>query len=188
MVVEFDANMCGRQGFSKTCPLLERRFRVPKSSSRLKCNIYQGVAFLHSCRLGLLRRSPKLLSSALLFVQSFFRQDLLESEKELESEGTAPPHFLQIHAFEIIGAFQPRNDALARLPHPPNVTLHEAIVGVRDFPAANDKMPGVDLMRFILEDLKVKAEDTLIVKMDIEGAEVGPPVHLTLDLMILPAL
>lgn len=80
---------------------------------------------------------------------------------------------VQIHAFEITGAFVPPRAALARLPHPPNVTSYEAIVGVREVPASVHGLPGIDILRFINEDLKVTAEDTLIVKMDIEGAEVG---------------
>ncbi|GAQ89698.1 3-phytase, partial [Klebsormidium nitens] len=84
---------------------------------------------------------------------------------------TYPVNFDEIHAFEITGAFVPPRAALARLPHPPNVTLYAAIVGARDFPASGHGLPGIDIVRFINEELNIKAEDTFIVKMDIEGAE-----------------
>jgi hypothetical protein len=70
--------------------------------------------------------------------------------------------------------FTPPYDIISRLPHPPNVTLYEMKVGIRNEARSNLGVPGVNILEFITEKLKIRREDTLIVKMDIEGSEVSP--------------
>lgn len=82
--------------------------------------------------------------------------------------------FPQIHAFEVVPElFLPPHDVIAALPHPPNVTRYEMKVGVSDEANSSLGVPGVDILRFITGGLRIREEDTLIVKMDVEGGEVS---------------
>ncbi|GAQ87076.1 hypothetical protein KFL_003290130 [Klebsormidium nitens] len=84
---------------------------------------------------------------------------------------TYPVEFDEIHAFEMTTVFIPPIEKLARLPNPPNITAYRALVGIRDLPPSASGVPGIDILRFIKNDLRIKEEDTFILKMDIEGAE-----------------
>ncbi|GAQ79019.1 hypothetical protein KFL_000220530 [Klebsormidium nitens] len=83
-----------------------------------------------------------------------------------------PVDFDEIHAFEVVpDLFEPPYDVIGALPHPPVVTQYEMMVGVSDEANTSLGVPGVDILRFITGELRIREEDTLIVKMDIEGGE-----------------
>jgi hypothetical protein len=68
--------------------------------------------------------------------------------------------------------FKPPYKMINRLPHPPKVMLYEKKVGIHNMEETDLDVPGINILEFI-RDLHIKKEDTLIIKMDIEGSEVS---------------
>ena len=98
-----------------------------------------------------------------------------------------PCDFTEVHAFEVTpGLFQiptvgfnedanwiPENPHSIRVQHQPQIPdwMLDRIKLYNTFVSDADGENTVNITRFITEDLKVTADDALVVKMDIEGAE-----------------
>lgn len=98
-----------------------------------------------------------------------------------------PCDFTEVHAWEVSnGLFRipspgfnedsnwsPENPHSTRVTVTPQVPdwMANRIAQYNTFVADSDSDTSINITRFMKEDLKLKAEDTVVVKMDIEGAE-----------------